>query len=99
MAGNNGIAIVTGGSRGIGRGVVEALLREGWRVSFCSKDQSSVERALSELTETHGNAVAGRAVDVHPWHALNTVRTRVATPSRAQKRAAGAAPRPLGQGA
>jgi len=70
MAGNNRISIVTGGSRGIGRGVVEALLREGWKVSFCSRSQSSVEEALSELA-THGDAVAGRAVDVRSQEAVD----------------------------
>src|SRR5262245_47265648 len=58
------IAIVTGGSRGIGRGVVETLLREGWRVRFCSRDPQSVEEAQRELAASFGDAVAGRAVDV-----------------------------------
>lgn len=58
------ISIVTGGSRGIGRGIVEALLADGWRVHFCSRSPESVETALGELRETFGDRVQGEAVDV-----------------------------------
>lgn len=60
----NRTAIVTGGSRGIGRGIAEALLADGWQVHFCSKNPASVEEALTELRERFGDRVAGRAVDV-----------------------------------
>jgi 3-oxoacyl-[acyl-carrier protein] reductase len=65
------IAIVTGGSRGIGRGVAEALLGEGWRVRFCSRSDRSVEEAQGELRERFGDAVAGRAVDVRNQEAVD----------------------------
>jgi NAD(P)-dependent dehydrogenase (short-subunit alcohol dehydrogenase family) len=58
------IAVVTGGSRGIGRGIAEALLADGWRVFLCSRGQESVDTAVSELRARFGDAVAGRAVDV-----------------------------------
>ena len=66
------VAIVTGGSRGIGRAIVEDLLDRGWRVYLCSRRPESVEKALAELAERGGGAggtvaggtVAGRAVDV-----------------------------------
>jgi NAD(P)-dependent dehydrogenase (short-subunit alcohol dehydrogenase family) len=59
------VAIVTGGSRGIGRAIVEDLLDGGWRVFLCSRNPDSVEKALGELAGrgAAGN-VAGRAVDV-----------------------------------
>jgi 3-oxoacyl-[acyl-carrier protein] reductase len=57
------IAIVTGGSRGIGRGVAEALLREGWRVRFCGRTPEHVETARRELSAEFGGAVSGAAVD------------------------------------
>jgi NAD(P)-dependent dehydrogenase (short-subunit alcohol dehydrogenase family) len=66
------VAIVTGGSRGIGRAIVEDLLDGGWRVFLCSRNPESVAAALGELAgrgaEVGGAAVqgtvAGRAVDV-----------------------------------
>ncbi|MEA2691928.1 MAG: hypothetical protein QOJ16_1315 [Acidobacteriota bacterium] len=60
MSANGKVAIVTGGSRGIGRAVAEALLGQGWRVHICSKSPESVERALSDMA----GAVEGQAVDV-----------------------------------
>ncbi len=57
-------ALVTGGSRGIGRAVVEALLAADWRVYLCSRRPESVEKALGELAGRFGDRVRGRAVDV-----------------------------------
>ncbi|HTQ81318.1 MAG TPA: SDR family oxidoreductase [Thermoanaerobaculia bacterium] len=58
------VAIVTGGSRGIGRAVAEALLGGGWRVHFCSRNPESVETAAAALAERFGDAVQGKVVDV-----------------------------------
>lgn len=65
MDGNgNKVAIVTGGSRGIGREISEALLGAGWRVRFCSRSRGSVDEAQRELSGRFGSAVSGRPVDV-----------------------------------
>lgn len=56
-------AVVTGGTRGIGRAIVELLLAEGAEVAFCARDASGVADAVEQLSRG-GARVSGRAVDV-----------------------------------
>jgi 3-oxoacyl-[acyl-carrier protein] reductase len=42
-------AIVTGGSQGLGRVIVEAFLREGANVAFCARTAKDVEQTLADL--------------------------------------------------
>jgi 3-oxoacyl-[acyl-carrier protein] reductase len=58
------VAMVTGGTKGIGRAVVESLLGEGARVAFCAR--TGVEEAEAEL----GPDAAGTALDVADGAAL-----------------------------
>ena len=56
------VAVVTGGTRGIGRAIVERLLREGTTVAFCGRSKESVERAAAELRPC--GKVFGHAADI-----------------------------------
>jgi 3-oxoacyl-[acyl-carrier protein] reductase len=66
-------AIVTGGTRGIGRAIVERLLEEGVRVAFCGTKQETVDAATAEL-DPNGD-VLGMVADVSK---LDQVRRLVA---------------------
>ena len=52
----NNVAIVTGGSRGIGFATVETFLREGATVSLCASSQASAEKAVAKIKESNPDA-------------------------------------------
>ncbi len=60
---------VTGGTRGIGRAVVEGLLAEGASVAYCARTAEAVGEAQAELTADGATAI-GTAVDVADGIAL-----------------------------
>ena len=64
LNGSGRVALVTGGSRGIGRAVLEALLRRHWTVAFCSRSQQNVDKAVRALKGVHDDRIEGRRVDV-----------------------------------
>lgn len=64
-------AIVTGGTRGIGRAIVEHLVGEGCHVGLCARDADAVQSTVAALAAVHGEVrVIGRAVDVSDGPAL-----------------------------
>ena len=57
------IAVVTGASRGIGKGVVKVLAAEGYRVHGCSANPDRVEAMVAEMAG-EGLEVVGTPCDV-----------------------------------
>ena len=58
-------ALVTGGGRGIGAGIVEKLAAEGWNVVFCGrKEESAFTERCRELETTYGVKAAYFCCDV-----------------------------------
>ncbi|MEM1314114.1 MAG: SDR family oxidoreductase [Pseudomonadota bacterium] len=62
-------ALVTGGSKGIGRACADLFAAEGANVSICARNAGEVEAAVAELSAT-GVKAHGQAVDVADKAAL-----------------------------
>ncbi|KAA3613700.1 MAG: SDR family NAD(P)-dependent oxidoreductase [Calditrichaeota bacterium] len=60
---NKKIALVTGGSRGIGQGIVEGLAAEGCRVVTCARNGEALKTAVAEMQEK-GFDVTGIVTDI-----------------------------------
>ncbi len=58
------VAVVTGGSRGIGFCVAQALLAEGTKVFICGRDPKILQAALEKLRSAAPANVDGSAADV-----------------------------------
>jgi NAD(P)-dependent dehydrogenase (short-subunit alcohol dehydrogenase family) len=68
------VALVTGGSRGIGRAVVEALLGRGGRVWFTGRNRAGLAAAERELAERYPPPLAvGRVNDVRDYAAVEAL--------------------------
>jgi 3-oxoacyl-[acyl-carrier protein] reductase len=62
-------AVVTGGTKGIGRAIAETLAAEGADVAICARHADDVEQTVAALKSKGVNAT-GRAVDVADGPAL-----------------------------
>lgn len=62
-------AVVTGGTKGIGRAIAQTLAAEGAHVAFCARNAEEVAQAVKDFPNT-GVKISGRAVDVADGPAL-----------------------------
>lgn len=72
MAGQfkNKVAIVTGGSRGIGRGIVQMLAEEGCDIAFSFRQNQEAAVALQADAQQQGVRCVGYKVDIKDFQAV-----------------------------
>lgn len=61
------VAVVTGGTRGIGYAIAGALLSEGAAVCLCARTAADVKAAVAALQEAPGGKVMGLPCDVREY--------------------------------
>jgi NAD(P)-dependent dehydrogenase (short-subunit alcohol dehydrogenase family) len=71
-------AIVTGGSEGIGRAVVEVLAEEGCDVAFCARRQDVLDEVAHEVAQSTGRRLVPLQADVGSREAIDAFVTRAA---------------------
>jgi NAD(P)-dependent dehydrogenase (short-subunit alcohol dehydrogenase family) len=70
---NGKTAIVTGGTKGIGRAIAEALLREGASVCISARHEDEIERAVTELGDVGEASVVGAVCDVRDYEEVKAL--------------------------
>ena len=71
------VAVVTGGSKGIGAATCILLGHNGARVAVCGRDQADIDRVVTEAREAGAPDVAGLAADLTSPDAVARLRAEV----------------------
>ena len=58
------VAVITGGSRGIGRCAAELFAREGAAIALCGRTEKTLKAAADELKAAHGVKVLWQCADI-----------------------------------
>ena len=69
-------ALITGGTKGIGRAIANTLADEGCNVSICARNQEEVDAAVADLS-AKGVTAFGQSVDVEALGGIDIVVSNV----------------------
>ena len=66
-------AIVTGGTKGIGRAIAEALISQGVNVSICARREDEVQSAITKLNQIGKGRASGIACNVRDYESVKAL--------------------------
>ena len=69
----NKTAIVTGGTKGIGRAIAEALVQEGLSVCISARKQSEIDEALKAFSKSTKGRAVGYVCDVRDYNQVRAL--------------------------
>lgn len=70
-------ALITGGSKGIGLGIAEALIRQGMNVAVSSRSKEAIDKAAAQLNRIGTGKAIGIAADVRSLEAQQSCVERI----------------------
>jgi short-subunit dehydrogenase len=73
---NKGVAVVTGGTAGLGRAIVRELAQRGYDVAVLARGQDGLDGAVADV-ENAGRRALGIPTDVSEWGQVDAAATRV----------------------
>ncbi len=65
------VAIITGGTRGIGRATAELFAASGAKLALCARDPKALDEAAAQISAAHGTEVLGIAADILDARAMH----------------------------
>jgi 3-oxoacyl-[acyl-carrier protein] reductase len=72
------VAVVTGGTRGIGRAIAESLVRSGAKVAITARSERDLSNAAAQLNEIGPGRAAGYVCDVRDYEQVKSVFANIA---------------------
>ena len=72
------IAIVTGGTRGIGRAIAKSLAGAGVKVAITARNEKEIAGAVAKLNDIGGGKVAGHVCDVRDYEQVKSAFANIA---------------------
>ncbi len=72
------VAVVTGGSRGIGRAIAESLVRSGANVAITARSENDLSNATAQLNEIGPGKASGYVCDVRNYEQVKSLFANIA---------------------